>query len=77
MANSGHGACNGIGSDPTSDKKRKAEKRREAMLLEGLSSAETELTQADWGDIRKEALAKVAATAATASMPKQAAVKRL
>jgi antitoxin ParD1/3/4 len=60
-----------------SEEKRKAEEQIAAKLLEGLSNAETGLTPADWGDIRKEALAKVAATAATASMPKQAAVDRL
>jgi antitoxin ParD1/3/4 len=43
------------------DEKRKAEEVLEAKLLEGLSSAETELTPADWSDIRKEALAKVEA----------------
>ena len=43
------------------DEKRKAEDRLEAMLLEGLNSAETELSPADWNDIRKEALAKVEA----------------
>ena len=43
------------------DEKRKAEDRLEAMLLEGLNSAETELSPADWSAIRKEALAKVEA----------------
>ena len=43
------------------DEKRKAEEQLEAMLLEGLSSAETALTAADWTAIRKEALAKVEA----------------
>lgn len=43
------------------DEKRKTEDRLEAMLLEGLNSAETKLSPADWGDIRKEALAKVEA----------------
>jgi antitoxin ParD1/3/4 len=41
------------------DEKRKAEEQLEAMLLEGLSGTETELTPADWTAIRKEALAKV------------------
>lgn len=41
------------------DEKRKAEELLEAKLLEGLSSAESELTPADWIAIRKEALAKV------------------
>jgi antitoxin ParD1/3/4 len=43
------------------DEKRKAEEQLEAKLLEGLSGAETALTQADWTAIRKEALAKVEA----------------
>ena len=43
------------------DEKRKAEEQFEAKLLEGLSSAESKLTPADWGAIRKEALAKVEA----------------
>jgi antitoxin ParD1/3/4 len=43
------------------DEKRKAEDRLEALLLEGLGGAETELTPADWKAIRKEALAKVEA----------------
>ena len=43
------------------DEKRRAEDRLEAMLLEGLNSGETELTKADWTDIRKEALARLEA----------------
>jgi antitoxin ParD1/3/4 len=43
------------------DEKRKAEEQLEAKLLEGLSSADSELTPADWNAIRKEALAKVEA----------------
>lgn len=43
------------------DEKRKAEQDLEVKLLEGLSSAETALTAADWTAIRKEALAKVEA----------------
>jgi antitoxin ParD1/3/4 len=43
------------------DEKRKAEEQLEAKLLEGLNSAESELTAADWSAIRKEALAKVEA----------------
>ena len=39
------------------DEKRKAEERFESLLLEGLESAESELTRADWSDIRKQALA--------------------
>ena len=42
------------------DEKRKAEESLEAKLLEGLNSAEHELTPADWAAIRKEALAKIA-----------------
>jgi len=41
------------------DEKRKAEEQLEAKLLEGLNSAEGDLTPADWTAIRKEALAKV------------------
>ncbi len=43
------------------DEKRKAGEQLEAMLMEGLNSAESELTAADWAAIRKEALAKVEA----------------
>jgi antitoxin ParD1/3/4 len=43
------------------DEKRKAQEQLEAKLLEGLNSAESELTSADWIAIRKEALAKVEA----------------
>ena len=43
------------------DERRKAEEQLEAKLLEGLSSAETALTPADWTTIRKQALAKVEA----------------
>jgi antitoxin ParD1/3/4 len=43
------------------DEKRKAEEQLEAKLLEGLNSAESELTAADWSVIRKEALARVEA----------------
>lgn len=41
------------------DEKRKAEEILEAKLLEGLNSAETELTPADWNAIRREALSKI------------------
>ena len=37
------------------DEKRKAEARLQALLLEGRQSAETELTPADWSEIRQEA----------------------
>jgi len=43
------------------DEKRKAEDRLEALLLEGLSGEETEMTQDEWSSIRKEALAKIRA----------------
>ena len=43
------------------DEKRKAEEQLEAKLLEGLNSAESELTAADWSALRKEALAKIEA----------------
>ena len=43
------------------DEKRKAEEQLEAKLLEGLSSAETAHTPADWTAIRKEALATLEA----------------
>lgn len=41
------------------DEKRQAEEQLEAQLLEGLGSAESELTPEDWCAIRKEALAKL------------------
>ena len=43
------------------DEKRKAEERLEMLLHEGLQSAETELTPADWSEIRWEAMAQVKA----------------
>jgi antitoxin ParD1/3/4 len=43
------------------DEKRKAEERLEAMLLQGISSPETELTRRDFEDIRKEALSRLKA----------------
>ena len=43
------------------DEKCKAEERLETLLLEGLQSAETELTPADWSEIRWEALTQVKA----------------
>ena len=43
------------------DQKRKAEDRLEAMLLEGLSGDEIELTRDDWAGIRKDALARLEA----------------
>ena len=42
------------------DEKRKAESELEAKLLEGLSGAESVVSAAEWTEIRKEALAKVA-----------------
>lgn len=41
------------------DEKRKAEELLESKLLEGLGSPESELTQADWRALRKEALARI------------------
>lgn len=41
------------------DEKRKVEEQLVAKLLEGLGSAESKLTAADWPAIRKEALARV------------------
>jgi antitoxin ParD1/3/4 len=38
------------------DEKLKAEEQLEAKLLEGLNSSESELSEADWNEIRKEAL---------------------
>ena len=43
------------------DERQKAADQLEALLLEGLSSTESELTPADWSAIRKEAFAKVEA----------------
>jgi hypothetical protein len=43
------------------DEKRKAEEQLVATLLEGLSSAETQLTPADRIAIRREALGKAEA----------------
>lgn len=43
------------------DEKRKAEERLETMLLEGLQSAETELTTGAWSENRQEAVAQVQA----------------
>ncbi len=43
------------------DEKRKADEQLEAKLLEGLNSAESELTPADWKALRKEALTRLEA----------------
>ncbi len=43
------------------DEKRKAEEQIEAKLLEGLHSAESELTPTDWGGLRLEALNRLEA----------------
>ena len=43
------------------DEKRKAEEQLEAKLLEGLNSAESELTPADWSALRKAALSRLEA----------------
>jgi len=45
------------------DEKRKAEEELEAKLVAGLSSAEGELTRAEWAAIRNEAMARVKANA--------------
>ena len=52
------------------DEKRKAEERLETLLLEGLQSAETELTPADWSAILQEAIAQVKASTTSALMPR-------
>jgi len=52
------------------DEKRKAEERLETPLLEGLQSAETELTPADWSAILQEAIAQVKASTTSALMPR-------
>ena len=46
------------------DERRKAAEQLEAKLLEGLNSAESALTVADWSAIRNEALARVQARTA-------------
>jgi len=38
------------------DEKRKAEEQLEAKRLDGLNSADSELTPADWSALRKDAL---------------------
>jgi antitoxin ParD1/3/4 len=39
------------------DEKRKAQKKLEAMLMEGIQSGKpTEMTRQDWADIRQEAV---------------------
>lgn len=43
------------------DEKRKVEDRLQALLLEGLSSEDTALSQEDWDHIFQQALAKVKA----------------
>lgn len=43
------------------DEKHKVEEQLEAKLLEGLNSAESALSPAEWQVIRTEALAKLAA----------------
>ena len=48
------------------DEKRKAQETLEAKLLEGLNSAESELTSADWYELRQEALARLKARHAKA-----------
>ncbi len=46
-----------VGELIRADEKRKAEEQLEAKLLEGVQSAESELTAAEWAAIRKDALA--------------------
>ena len=42
------------------DRKRRAQERLEALLLEGLNSGEPrEMTNQDWKEIRREALARL------------------
>lgn len=43
------------------DEKHQAEKRLEALLLEGLAGDESDMTREDWKDIREQALAQVKA----------------
>ena len=43
------------------DEKREARETLEAKLLEGMGSAESEMTPADWIEIRKQALANIEA----------------
>lgn len=43
------------------DEKRKTEEQLEAKLLEGLNTADRELSPEEWSAIRKEALAKLEA----------------
>ena len=43
------------------DEKQKAMEQLEAKLLEGLNSPENTLTPAEWGTLRKDALAKLKA----------------
>ena len=43
------------------DERRKAQETLEAALLEGLNSPESPLAAEDWTEIRKEALAQLAA----------------
>jgi antitoxin ParD1/3/4 len=43
------------------DEKRKAEEALEAKLLEGLNSAESHLSPADWRELRQEALVRLKA----------------
>ena len=45
-----------VGELIRADQKRKAGEQLEAKLLEGVQSAESELTAAEWAAIRKDAL---------------------
>jgi antitoxin ParD1/3/4 len=43
------------------DEKRKAQEQLETLLLAGLNSPASELSEKDWGEIRQEAMAALAA----------------
>jgi antitoxin ParD1/3/4 len=43
------------------DEKRKAEDQLEALLLEGLNGADSEMTPVDWNALRQEAIARLEA----------------
>ena len=49
------------------DEKRKAQEQLEALLLEGLNSPVSELSDKDWGRIRQEAMAALQARYQTAA----------
>ena len=45
----------------SADLRRKAEKRLEALLFEGMEGKETPVSRADWQALRREALAQASA----------------